>query len=62
MQLKDAKMMEITVQKGLAEKIVKLEETNDFLKEDFEERLSSAEFSYRQELEQIKLATIQREK
>lgn len=51
MQLKDAKMMEITVQKGLAEKIVKLEETNDFLKEDFEERLSSAEFSYRQELE-----------
>ena len=50
------------IQQGLAEKIIKLEETIDFIKEDHEEKLSQAEFSYRQELEQIRLGTIQREK
>ena len=50
------------IQQGLAEKIIKLEETIDFIKEDQEEKLSQAEFSYRQELEQIKSGTMQREK
>ena len=39
------------IQQGLAEKVIKLEETIDFIKEDHEEKLSQAEFSYRQELE-----------
>ena len=45
-------------QKILAEKVIKLEETIDFIKEDYDDKIDQAEFSYRQELEQIRLGTI----
>jgi len=45
-------------QKILAEKVIKLEETIDFIKEDYDEKIDQAEISYRQELEQIRLGTI----
>ena len=50
------------IQHNLANKVIKLQEEVDFIKEEHEEKLSQAEFSYRQELDQIRLGTMQREK
>ena len=46
-QLEQQKERSMVLQKGLAEKVIKLEETVDYIKEDYEERLSEAELSYR---------------
>ena len=46
-QLEQQKERSMLLQKGLAEKVIKLEETVDYIKEDYEERLSEAELSYR---------------
>lgn len=62
LRIKELKSHSKEVQKSLAEKVIKLEETIDFLKETHEEKLNLAEASYKQEVEMIQTGVNQREK
>jgi hypothetical protein len=67
LELMKVKLLEVKensklLQRKLAEKVIKLEETVDYLKETHEQALNAQELQFRDEVSTIKAGVLQREK